>query len=150
MFYIVRVATKQEKVVAMLLEEKAKVENLPIYSIMFNERVKGYLFVETDDENAVPLLINHVKHIKGMIPKPISFEEIEKMVKVKKPVEEKIDIGDIVEITSGPFKSEEAKVISVDEGKGEYTVLPLEAVIAIPVKLSGKNLRLKKKSGEKS
>ena len=146
MFYIVRVATKQEKVVSLMLGEKARVKGLDIDSILFNDKVKGYLFVETSDENALAMLINGVKHVKGVLSKPISFEEIQKMVKVEKPQKVEINVGDVVEIISGPFKSEEAKVIAVDENKDEYTVIPLEAVIAIPVRLTGKSLKLKKKA----
>ncbi len=149
MFYIVRVAAKQEKVVGLMLEEKAKVKSIPVYSILFNDRVKGYIFVEADDDNAVAMLINGVKHVKGLLKKPISFEEIQKMVVIEKPKKVEINIGDIVEIVSGPFKNEEAKVIAVDAAKDEYTVVPMEAVIAIPVKLSGKNIRFKK-SGDES
>ena len=147
-FYAARVATKQEKIVAMMFEQKVKANGLPIYSILFNENVKGYLFIETDDENAAYSLVSGVKHVKGLLPRPLNAEEIAGMLKFEKPKKAEINVGDIVEIVSGPFKGENARVVSVDKNKDEYTILPLEAVISIPVKLKGKNLRLKQKASE--
>ena len=147
-FYAARVATKQEKIVALMLEQKAKTNGIAVYSILFNENVKGYIFVETEDENAAYTLLSGVKHVKGMLPKELSFEDVKGMLKFEKPKEAEIGVGDIVEIVSGPFKGEEARVVSLDKNKDEYTILPLEAVISIPVKLKGKNLRLKRKSEE--
>ncbi|RME17933.1 MAG: transcription elongation factor Spt5 [Bdellovibrio sp.] len=147
-FYTARVATKQEKIVAMMLEQKAKVNDIPVFAILYNENVKGYIFIETDNENAAYSLVNGVKHVKGLLPKPLSFEDIAGMVKFEKPKKAEINIGDIVEIVSGPFKGETAKVVSLDKNKDEYTILPLEAVIAIPVRLKGKNLKLSKKAEE--
>ena len=42
---------------------------------------------------------------------------------------------DIVEIISGPFKREKAKVKRIDEGKEEVVVELLEAAIPIPMTL---------------
>ncbi len=147
-FYAVRVAVRQEKVVALMLEQKAKVQDLNVYSIVFNDKVAGYLIIEVDNENTALKLINGVKHIKGLINKPISFEEVSKMITVKKEVKADIEVGDIVEIISGPFKGERAKVTSVDKTKDYYTVLPIEVAISIPVNLQGKNIRLVKKKDE--
>lgn len=147
-FYAARVATKQEKVVSLMLEQKAKANDIPVYAILFNDSVKGYIFLEVEDENAAYTLVSGVKHVKGLLPKPMKIEDLQGMIKFEKPKKAEMNVGDIVEIVSGPFKGEEAKVISLDRNKDEYTVLPLEAVVAIPVKLKGKNLKLKRAASE--
>ena len=70
------------------------------------------------------------------------------MLKIEKEQKEEINVGDIVEIISGPFKGEKAKVTAVNHEKGVYTVLPIEVAIAIPVNLQGRMLRLVKKADE--
>ncbi len=148
MIYIVRVASKQERVVAMMLERKAKTDNLNVYSIFIPESIKGYIFVEVDEENTILNLINGVKYVKGILKSVVDLEEIKNMVKVEEKPEEKISIGDVVEITSGPFKGENAKVTQIDEAKKEYVVLPLEVAISLPIKLKSSHLKLVKKAGE--
>jgi transcriptional antiterminator NusG len=142
MFFVVRVATKQEKVVALMIEKKIKADNLPVYSVFFHEPVKGYVFIETDDENAAYQAISGIKHVKGILEKPMKDEEILSMFKVESKKEEEIKVGDIIEISAGPFKGERAKVLAIDRAKDEYTVEPLEAIVSIPVRLKGKNIKV--------
>ena len=148
MIYIVRVASKQERVVAMMLEKKAKTNGLNVYSIFIPESIKGYIFVEVDEENTVLNLINGVKYVKGILKSVVDIEQIRNMVKVEEKPEEEIKVGDIVEITSGPFKGENAKVTQIDETKKEYVVLPLEVAISLPIKLKSSHLKLVKKAEE--
>ncbi|MEM4295406.1 MAG: transcription elongation factor Spt5 [Candidatus Anstonellales archaeon] len=144
MFYVVRVATKQEKIVTMMIEKRVIANKLPIYSVFFHEPVRGYVFIETDDENAAYEAISGIKHVKGMLQKPMQDEQVIAMFKIEEKPEQEIKIGDTVEIVSGPFKGEKARVISVDKAKDEYTVLPLEAVVSIPVRLKGKSIKIVK------
>ncbi len=144
-FYAVRVATKQEKIVAMILGKKAKTMGLNVYSIFFNENVKGYIFIEVDDENTALKLISNTKHVKSLINQPLSFDEIKKMLEQKEEEKEAIEINDIVEIISGPFKGERARVTNIDRVKNVYTVIPLEAAMAIPVNIEGSKIKLVEK-----
>ncbi|MCX6773515.1 MAG: transcription elongation factor Spt5 [Candidatus Micrarchaeota archaeon] len=145
-FFIVRIAVKQEKITAMMLSQKVKAKKAHIYSIFFKEEIRGYLFVEADDDNAVANLVDGVKHVKGMIKgNPLSFADVQKMIERKEEVSIAIEPGDIVEIVSGPFKGERAKVNASDIVKNIYTVVPIDAAISIPVNISGKNIRLKTK-----
>jgi transcriptional antiterminator NusG len=41
--------------------------------------------------------------------------------------------GDLIEITSGPFKGERAKVVRIDKEKEEVTVELVEVAVPIPV-----------------
>jgi len=148
-FFIVRIAVKQEKITAMMLSQKVKAKKAHIYSIFFKEDIRGYLFIEADDDNAVANLVDGVKHVKGMIKgSPLSFADVQKMIEKKVEVAVSIDPGDIVEIVSGPFKGERAKVNASDVAKNVYTVVPIDAAISIPVNISGKNIRLKTKRAD--
>ena len=63
-----------------------------------------------------------------------SKEEIKGMLE-SKPQEVLLNRGDMVEITSGPFKGEKAKVVRIDNDKEELTVELVEVAVPIPVTL---------------
>ena len=48
-----------------------------------------------------------------------------------------MEVGDIIELTSGPFRGERARIIRIDEGKEEITVELFEATVPIPVTVRG-------------
>ncbi len=148
MIYTVRVTAGQEKITSEILRKKSKADKLNIYSILHVDNVKGYIFVEAADEHEVGKLINKVRHVKGMLPKPVSVEEIEKLLKAEKQPALMIERGDLVEMTSGPFKGERAKVIKIDEAKDEITVELIEVAVPIPVTVKSKMVKLFKKAGE--
>jgi hypothetical protein len=50
--------------------------------------------------------------------------------------------GDIVELISGPFKGEHARVQNIDQGKEEITVELIDAMVPIPVTVKGDSVRV--------
>jgi len=112
MIQTIRVTSGQEKIISEILMKKCKAEKLDVYSIMHVENVKGYLFIEVSDENTLVNLIQKVKHVKGFLKKPITLEEIETLVNADKQPSMIIETGDLVEMSSGPFKGERAKSCS--------------------------------------
>ncbi len=147
MITTIRVTSGQEKILAEILMKKSRAEKLDIYSIVYAENVKGYLFVEGADENTVVKLIQKVKHVKGVLRKPITIGEIENLIKSEKQPATIIEPGDTVEMISGPFKGERAKVIKLDEAKDEITVELVEVAVPIPVTVKSKMLKLYQKAG---
>ena len=103
--------------------------------------------VEAVDENTVVKLIQKVKHIKGFLKRPITVAEIENLVKAEKQPALIIESGDIVEMSSGPFKGERAKVLKIDEAKDEITVELIEVAVPIPVTVKSKMVKLFQKAG---
>ena len=150
MIHTIRVTSGQEKIIAEILVKKARAEKLNVYSVVHVENVKGYLFVETPDENTLVKLIQKVKHIKGFLKKAITLAEIENLVKaVKQPVMI-IETGDTIEMSSGPFKGERAKVVKIDEAKDEITVELIEVAVPIPVTVKTKMVKLFQKAGSQN
>jgi transcriptional antiterminator NusG len=147
MITTIRVTSGQEKILAEILMKKSRAEKLDIYSIVYVETVKGYLFVEGADENTVVKLIQKVKHVKGVLKRPILVGEIEKLIKAEKQPAVTIEPGDTVEMISGPFKGERAKVIKLDDAKDEITVELVEVAVPIPVTVKSKMLKLYQKAG---
>jgi transcriptional antiterminator NusG len=148
MIYTIRVTSGQEKILSEILMKKSRAEKLNVYSIVHVENVKGYLFVEASDENTLVKLIQKVKHVKGFLKRPITLAEIENLVKATKQPALAIEQGDTIEMTSGPFKGERAKVLKIDEAKDEITVELIEVAVPIPVTVKSKMVKLFQKAGQ--
>ncbi len=65
-------------------------------------------------------------------------------------VQMNIQKNDIVEIISGPFKREKAKVKKIDELKDEVIVELLEATVPIPITVKMDSVKVIRREGEKS
>lgn len=142
MIFTIRVTTGQEKIVSGILAKKAKKEKLEIYSIINVETVRGYAFIEALDENNAVKLIQRVRHVKGLLKRPIELDEIKKLIEVSEEQRISIENGDTIEMISGPFKGEKAKVVNVDENKEEITAELIEVAVPIPITVKSKTIKL--------
>ena len=115
-----------------MLQNKLSKDDLPIYSIIVVEGMRGYIVVEGEDEVSVRTFITKERNIRGILPKPLSEKEVEKLLEVKSYAQE-IHNGDTVEFTTGPFKGYKAKVLKVDDVKSEITVELMDVVVPIPI-----------------
>lgn len=147
MILTIRVTSGQEKMLSEILTKKARAERLDIYSVVNVENVKGYLFVEAADENSLVKLIQKVKHVKGFLRKEISIEEMRELIAASKKPILAVEVGDLIEMSSGPFKGERAKVLKIDEAKDEVTVELTEVAVPIPVTVKSKMVKLFQKAG---
>ncbi len=132
MYFVVKVTSGQENIAANMLQNKLSKDDLPIYSIIVVEGMRGYIVVEGEDEVSVRTFITKERNIRGILPKPLSEKEVEKLLEVKSYAQE-IHNGDTVEFTTGPFKGYKAKVLKVDDVKSEITVELMDVVVPIPI-----------------
>ncbi|MGC8710112.1 MAG: transcription elongation factor Spt5 [Candidatus Micrarchaeia archaeon] len=142
---MIRVTSSQEKITVDILENKVSRANVPIYSIILVEGMRGYLIVEAESEVACRDLIMNEPHVKGMLSKPLSEAELNSMLEVKRSLQE-ISINDKVEFLSGPFKGYKAKVIKVDSSKDEITVELMDVAVPIPVTTKSNTARVIEKA----
>ncbi|MGC8676425.1 MAG: transcription elongation factor Spt5 [Candidatus Micrarchaeia archaeon] len=147
MYFVVRVTSSQERISADILQNKVEKTGLPVYAIVVSEGMRGYLIVEAQDLNALKDLVQDEPHMKGVLTTPLSPEELDKMIAIKREVQE-IGDGDIVEFVSGPFKGYKAKVLKTDEGKGEITVELMDVVVPIPVTTRSTAAKIIEKAGK--
>lgn len=139
-FAVLRTISGREVSVALILELRATGEG-GIYSILVPPDVKGYIIVEAEGIHVVQRAAKGVKHVRGRVAGSITFEEVERLVKVKSPIEE-LKPGDIVEIVAGPFKGLRAAVRTVNVAKNEVEVEILEATYPLKVFLPGDSVKL--------
>ncbi|MFQ6119235.1 MAG: transcription elongation factor Spt5, partial [Methanosarcinales archaeon] len=88
--------------------------------------------------------IQTVPHARSVIRGQTSLKEVEHFL-TPKPTITGISEGSIVEIVSGPFKGEKARVKRVDETHEEITVELFESVVPIPITVRGDHVRILKK-----
>jgi len=107
-------------------------KKLEVFAVIRPHGMRGYIFLESEDKTAAEQAAFNVPYARGVLPKPIDYEEIEHMLEqVKREIS--IKQNDIVEIVSGPFKSEKARVTRIDKTKEEVVVELLEAAVPIPI-----------------
>ena len=152
--YAIRTTTNKEKNVASKLADRAYKDHYNIFSIVV-PGLKGYIFVEGEKVD-VEKMYKGVAHVRGLVQGETSISEIEHFL-APKPAVTKLEEGYIVEVSSGPFKGERAKIISIDTTKNEVTIELLEATVPIPITLPAESVRVlekgagqekKEKSGE--
>ncbi len=105
-----------------------------VKAILVPETLRGYVFIETTEFRDVEIAISGVPHVRGRVGGKVSLEEIDKFL-APPPAAEGISEDDVVEIISGPFKGERAKVVRVDAGKEELILELLDSPYTIPVRV---------------
>jgi transcriptional antiterminator NusG len=78
---------------------------------------------------------------RGIVGGEVKIDELDKLLE-SKPLMKSIKVGQKVELISGPFKGEKAKVIRVNDMKEEVTVELMEAAVKIPVTIKAENIRI--------
>jgi len=139
-FYVVRVVGGQEKSVAMSLMKKVELQKLPVYSIIVNDKMKGYLIIEAENPGAVGRLISDVKNVRSQLPGVLSNADIQSMIKVNK-VEISFNPNDVVEVINGPFKGMKAKIVRFDKDKREASITLLDTPVQIQVTIDASYLK---------
>lgn len=145
--FVYRVTAGQERVVADVLDSKVRKEKLNVYSIALLEDLRGYLIMEADNEVSARQAAMRIPHIKGVLSKGMDPSELDVLIEAKAPALS-IKRGDLIELISGPFKGEKARVIKIDENKDELTVELTEVAVPIPVTIKSNTIRLYQKAEE--
>lgn len=144
--FVVKTQVGQEENVANLFEKASK-RTGKIYSILAPKELRGYIFIEGEDKDVIKRIIKHMRYAREVLEKDVKLEEIEHFLFPPSAVAN-IEEGMIVELISGPFKGEKAKVTRIDDSKEEITVELLDAMVPIPITVKGEQVRiLKKKEG---
>lgn len=132
--FALRTTANREDQVMDFLESHITKKGLNIFSIIRAHGMRGYIFIEAGTRMEAEQAAHGIPYARGILPNEISYGEIEHMIE---PVKRDLNIrkNDIVEIISGPFKRETAKITRIDEQKEEVVVELVEAAVPIPITL---------------
>jgi len=133
--FVIRTTTGREKQVIDRVDARIHATDEHTIKVIFNpHEVRGYIFMEAESRDDVLSAISHQAHVKGLIGKEVSIEELKHFFE-SSVAQINIQEKDIVEITSGPFKGEKARVLRINKIKEECVVELLEAAVPIPITL---------------
>lgn len=147
MFYAMRVLIGQEKNVAALLAQSIKHEDTGISAILAPEGMQGYIFVESDKVLDMRHPALRVPNLRSLVEGDVEFDELKSFLNPE-PAMINVVKGSVVELTSGPFKGEKAKVVRIDEAKEDVVLELIEAAVPIPVTVKGDQIRLIQREAE--
>jgi len=142
--YALKTTVNQEQAVANMVEsaikEKEKREH-GLKAILVPEELRGYVLIEATFPEVIEQIVQSIPHARGLVKGEMELEEIEHFLTPKPSVTGIIE-GSIIEIVSGPFKGERARVTKVDEAHEEITIELFEAMVPIPVTVRGDSVRV--------
>ncbi len=139
-YYAIKIVGGQESSIAQLLMNRARMNGLPIYSIIQSPNMKGYLIIEADNQAVVSKLINEVKNVKSIVPGVLTLNDIMPLIKARSE-ELTLQPDQVVEVINGPFKGMKAKVIRYNKEKKEATIMLLESAVPIQINVDASYLK---------
>ncbi len=145
--YALRTTANREDQVLDFVSTNAQKKKLEVYSIVRPHGMRGYIFIEAGSSVDAEQAAFNIPYARGILPKPVEYKEIEHMLEQVK-VEMNIKKNDIVEIISGPFKREEAKVTRIDKTKEEVVIELLESAVPIPMTLKMDSVKVIRRENE--
>jgi transcriptional antiterminator NusG len=142
--YAVKTTVNQEQTVANMVEsvikDREKSEH-GLKAILVPEELRGYVLIEASFPEVIEQIIQSIPHARGLVKGDMGLDEIEHFLTPKPSVTGILE-GSIIEIVSGPFKGERARVKKVDEAHEEITIELFEAMVPIPVTVRGDSVRV--------
>jgi transcriptional antiterminator NusG len=144
--YAIRTTANKEKNVAERIADRVRTDHYEINAIVV-PGLKGYILVE-GDKGSIDKAYRGVAHARGLVEGETDVGEIEHFL-APKPAVTNLSEGFIVEVMSGPFKGEKAKIVRVDTSKNEVTIELIEATVPIPITVPAESVRVLEKEGEK-
>lgn len=147
--FALRTTANREDQVMDFITSNIKKKKMDVYAIIRPHGMRGYIFVEAADRQNAELAAFNVPYARGILPHEINYSEIEHMLE---QVKREVDIRkkDIVEIISGPFKREQARITRIDKAKEEVVVELLGAAVPIPITVKLDAVKVIRREGEMS
>ncbi|MEK6836006.1 MAG: transcription elongation factor Spt5 [Nanoarchaeota archaeon] len=145
--FALRTTANREEQVLDFVSSNAKKKELNVYSLIHPHGMKGYIFIEAESFEDAERSYKGVPYARGLLPSPVNYQEIEHMLEQAK-TQVNIKKNDIVEIISGPFKREKAKITRIDKQKEEVVVELLEAAVPIPITVKLDSVKVIRREGE--
>ena len=145
--FALRTTANREDQVADLVKANAEKKKLEVYSVVRAHGMRGYIFVEAASKTDAEQVAFNIPYSRGILLKPVQYSEIEHMLEQVK-YEMNIMKNDVVEIITGPFKRQQAKVTRIDKTKEEVVVELLEAAVPIPITLKMDAIKVVRRENE--
>lgn len=147
MIFTIRTTANREDQVVDFITSNVQKKGLNVYSVFKPHGLRGYIFLEAESKQIAEESFHGVPYAKGLLPAPVDYKEIEFMLEQVK-TQVNIKNKDIVEIISGPFIREKAKVTKINQQKEEVVVELLEAAVPIPITVKLDSVKVIRRENE--
>ena len=114
--YALRTTANREDQVLDFVASNVQKKGLNVYCVIRPHGLRGYIFIEGENREVAEESFHGVPYARGLLPNEIEYKEIEKMLEQVK-TQVNIQKNDVVEIISGPFIREKAKVTRINQQK---------------------------------
>src|SRR3989338_10325381 len=105
MIFIIKITTNKEDKAIEMISDRVNKKSLSVYCAIRPHGLKGYIIIEAVDRESAEEAAFNLPYVKGIIGKTVEYKEVQNMLEPK--VEEvNIQIDDIVEMITEPFKGE--------------------------------------------
>ena len=145
--FALRTTANREDQVMDFVTSNVEKKNLEVFSVLKPHGLRGYIFLEASKREIAEEAYFGVPYARGLLPNTVKIEEIEPMIEQAKQ-QVNVQKNDIVEIISGPFKREKAKISRIDPQKEEVVLELLEAAVPIPITLKLDAVKVIRREGE--
>ncbi|MAG47038.1 transcription elongation factor Spt5 [archaeon] len=145
--FTIRTTANREDQVLDFVSSNAKKKSLEVYSLIHPHGMRGYIFIEADTREDAEQAFQGVPYARGLLRSVVNIKEIESMLEQAK-THTNIQENDIVEIISGPFKNEKAKITRIDKSKDEIIIELLEAAVPIPITIKIDAVKVIRREGQ--
>lgn len=152
--YALKTSAGQERNVARLLATRSRETRntdtfIGVEAILVPESLKGYIIVESSSRIDMRNPAMKIPHLRGVVEgnQSITLEEVKRFLKPE-PIIASIKEGSVVELISGPFKGERAKVVRIDKSREEVVLELVEAAVPIPVTVEADQIRIIQKEAD--
>ena len=147
LIFSIKTQVGKELNAADMINSRAKKSKIDIPAILVTPELRGYIFVESYNNELIKDMIKTISYVRNMLEGDIPINQIEHFLTPASAVS-KITEGDVVEMVAGPFRGETAKVTHIDDAKEEITVELFEAMVPIPITVRGEQVRIIKRKDE--
>jgi transcriptional antiterminator NusG len=145
--FALRTTANREDQVLDFVAANAERKGIKVFSLFRPHGLRGYIFIEAESRQDAEEAVSKVPYVRGILGKHLEYSEVESMLEQTK-ADVNIRKNDIVEIITGPFKREKAKVVRIDQMKEEVIVELLEAAVPIPITVKLDSVRVIRREDE--
>ena len=136
-FFLVRVARGFEGKVTKDVTNNAKLDVIPIKSILATPQLSGFIIVECERRFDLVAALRGVSRARGILPGKVSLQDAMKYVDIP---EVGFEVDELLEVIAGPFKGSKVKVIE-DDGGSKISVMLMDWEHAGKIVLSKDQVR---------
>jgi len=140
----IKTTVRQEHAVAAMIEGAIKekpINEHGLKAILVPDELRGYVLIEASFPDLVEQMLQSIPHTRGLVKGDMGIDEIAHFLTPRLSVTGILE-GSIIEIISGPFKGEHARVKKVDETHEEVTIELFDAMVPIPITVRGDSVRI--------